>query len=75
MSAARNGSYASSRRITSAITGHERESNHFAPARMSAPCASHCYAALVQGLDCGYQLASELSSVLWIAIGIEYIHP
>ena len=26
-------------RITSAITGHERKSNHFAPARMSAPCA------------------------------------
>ena len=31
--------------ITSAITGHERKSNHFAPARMSAPCASHCYTA------------------------------
>ena len=30
-------------RITSAITGHEREPNHFTPARMSAPCASHCY--------------------------------
>ena len=33
--------------ITSAITGHERKSNHFAPARMSAPCASHCYTAFV----------------------------
>ena len=31
--------------ITSAITGHERKSHHFAPARMSAPCASHCYPA------------------------------
>ena len=38
-----NGQFSS--RITSAITGHERKSNHFAPARMSAPCASHCYAA------------------------------
>ena len=34
-------------RITSTITGHEREPNHFAPARMSAPCASHCYHASV----------------------------
>ena len=33
-------------RITSGFTGHEQESNHFAPARMSAPCASHCYHAV-----------------------------
>ena len=30
-------------RLTSVITGHERETNHFTPARMSAPRASHCY--------------------------------
>ena len=29
------------------ITGHERKTNHLAPARMSAPCASHCYPALL----------------------------
>ena len=30
--------------ITSAIAGHERKSNHFTPARMSAPCPTLCYA-------------------------------
>ena len=29
--------------ITSVITGHERKTNHFTPARTSAPSASHCY--------------------------------
>ena len=31
--------------ITATFTGHERKTNHFTPARMSAPCASHCYPA------------------------------
>ena len=31
--------------ITSGFTGHERESNHFTPARMSAPRATLCYPA------------------------------
>ena len=31
--------------ITSGFTGHERKSNHFTPARMSAPCATLCYPA------------------------------
>ena len=31
------------RRITSGFTGHERKTNHFTPARMSAPCATLCY--------------------------------
>ena len=33
-------------RITSGFTGHERKSNHFTPARMSAPCATLCYVAI-----------------------------
>ena len=32
--------------ITTGITGHERKTNHFAPARLSAPRASPCYAAI-----------------------------
>ena len=32
--------------ITSGFTGHEQTSNHFTPARMSAPCASYCYPAI-----------------------------
>ena len=32
--------------ITSVITGHEQKANHLAPARLSAPCASHCYVAI-----------------------------
>ena len=32
--------------ITSGFTGHERTSNHFTPARLSAPCATLCYAAI-----------------------------
>ena len=34
-------------RIPSGFTGHERTSNHFTPARMSAPCATLCYPRLV----------------------------
>ena len=33
--------------ITSMITGHERKTNHLTPARMSAPCASYCYHAIM----------------------------
>ena len=32
--------------ITSGFTGHERTSNHFTPARLSAPCATLCYTAI-----------------------------
>ena len=38
--------------ITSVITGHERKTNHFTPARMSAPRASHCYPANLCVLTC-----------------------
>ena len=31
--------------ITSGFTGHEPKTNHFTPARMSAPCATLCYTA------------------------------
>ena len=33
--------------ITSGFTGHELKSNHFTPARMSAPRATLCYPALL----------------------------
>ena len=39
-------------RITSTITGHERKTNHFAPARISAPRASYCYAATTAFIQC-----------------------
>ena len=32
--------------ITSGFTGHEQISNHFTPARVSAPCATLCYIAI-----------------------------
>ena len=48
-------------RITLVITGHERETNHLTLARMSAPCATHCYSAHFAIRGC-YASLSRLSA-------------
>ena len=62
--------------ITSAITGHEPLTVHFAPPGLSAPRSSHCYAPdlLVRAKNCSYvsicaQASSSGSAVcIWSAI-------